>query len=361
MAQTKITSVQLTDSGVTPGPYTNADITVDSSGRITTAANGGSSATPGGASGDIQFNEAGSFGGNSIFTFDPITGNLDFNPGIIGTTSGDVSFKTGDSTGTGNVPGYVILQPGLSTDQSESDGSVEIRVGQATGFGGYFNISTGTVERLKIGSQGSWKVNGNNGTVGQVLSSGGPGNPPTWETSGSGGGTVIQTFVERYLAVSVNGLDYYATDGDEAYTVSLPEINYNTTTKEYEVINGGTFTVEVSGFISIVGFPNANWMNGLTTFGLEIQTDGSGYEWSDFTRPVHSTFGSAAVGADSFTETPQYAITRIAFTEKFIWQTPGSESFYFRAWCLNVDLAETDSVNLEITTQITKVSNDTGA
>ena len=40
MAQQKIQSVQLSDSGVVPGPYTSADVTVDAAGRITAISNG---------------------------------------------------------------------------------------------------------------------------------------------------------------------------------------------------------------------------------------------------------------------------------------------------------------------------------
>ena len=148
---------------------------------------------------------------------------------------------------------------------------------------------------------GALMPNGNAGTVGQVLVSQGPGNPPQWQTPGSGGLTIICSspmvnYVQKWMGTELcNSLLY-----DDGTNVG---INTNSPTRTLDIngnlrirnivnvaipFSGSVLVADTSGNVDGIPFPGDT--------SLVLRGDGS---WGQATIPTGKVFTAYQSGPTS--------------------------------------------------------------
>ena len=183
---------------------------------------------------------------NAELTYAPLTGAFKVNNTLSVALPSDVIIKgAAANTGLTEYGGSVNITGGYS--DTYFGGDVNLTGGQGlTGGGVIITAGAGTTNgiielntvglAITIAANGELKVNADAGTVGEVLTSGGPGVAPTWAAAG-GAGTVTSVSV-----ASANGFS-----GTVATATTTPAITVRTTITGILKGNGTAISAATSG------------------------------------------------------------------------------------------------------------------
>ncbi len=207
----------------------------DDAGAETQLGGGGS---PGGATTQIQFNNAGAFGGDADFTW-----TLASNVLQLGSVATPAIIRSPDGSASAGANLSITAGAGIGTDQA--GGNVTITAGARTGTG------TAGVINLVIPATGALQINSAAGTSGQVLTSQGATTAPIWTTAaGSGDVVKVGTPVDNQIGVWT-GDGTIEGDADLTYDGSDGTMYVNSTDGVT-----GSISVATPGNIGIFGAAN---------------------------------------------------------------------------------------------------------
>ena len=200
-------------------------------------AGGGGGGTPGGSTTQLQFNDAGAFGGDADLTWDKttnvmtVTGDVNLSDG--GTFTTTLQTITPTAARTISLPdatGTVALVAGSSGQLLYNNAGVNAGVsGSAIGATGDITLSlNGAASTPPLDVTGTWFTGGTGTTTKpQVLIEPTGATSTAWSTSGTGlGVNAASGFAGRLLDLQLNGSNVFAVSRPTAYTGCV--FNFNT-------------------------------------------------------------------------------------------------------------------------------------
>jgi hypothetical protein len=196
-----------------------------------------------------------------------------------GTVQGGIAILQGGASVAGKG-GDVLVAAGLSSTPVQQDGGLTLQAGQSGHNGGHVKVMTNGTERLRIGSQGTWKINGTSGGAGQVLTSNGPAATPTWEDAGGGGGYLFVASLSA-SGVTFNGSPVTTWTAGVSSTASY--CHWDAYSSSIIFDTAGEYRISIIASAS----GNGSWPDGLTSYGTTVTNSNSNYE----TR--HSSYAAA--------------------------------------------------------------------